>query len=130
MRGALRGGMMLAAATLLGTVVPAPSAAQWIDPDTCWTCQDTRLHAAAGALLDAGLLLPLAPRGFRDTVAKRLLVVGVIGLVYEVGQLSVAQSLGVAGTPGYGVSPKDVVADLAGAVAVEVVVALAKAVVR
>jgi hypothetical protein len=119
----------LAAAILLGSL-PRPIAAQTWDPDWCVTCQDTQLHAAAGALIDAGLHLPIAPKGFRDTVGKRLLVVGVIGLVYEVGQLSVAQSTGVAGTPGFGISPKDVIADLAGAVVVEGLVALGKVVLR
>jgi hypothetical protein len=117
-------------ATILLGILPRPIAAQWIDPDACWTCPDTRMHAAAGALIDAGLHLPIAPKGFRDTVAKRVLVVGVIGLVYEVGQLSVAQSTGVAGTPGFGIGWKDLVADLAGALAVEVVVALGKVVIR
>lgn len=109
---------------LLG--VPKVLKSQTWDPDTCWTCEDTRLHAVAGGLIDAGLHLPIAPKGFRDTIGKRLLVVGVIGLVYEVGQLSVAQSTGVAGQPGYGISPKDLVADMFGAVVVEGIILLIK----
>lgn len=115
----------LAALVLLAS----PVAAQTIDPDWCLACEDTQLHAAGGALLDLGLQLPLAPKGFRDTAAKRLLVVAVIGFVYEVGQWDVAHSAGLSG-PGYGISPKDLLADVAGAALVEAVVALAKAVVR
>ena len=127
MRGALRGGSALAAAILLGASVPAPTAAQsWIDPDWCLTCRDTQLHAAGGALLDLGLHLPIAPKGFRDTVGKRLLVVAVIGFTYEVGQWDVAHSLGVAGQPGMGIGLKDFLADLAGAAATELLVALAR----
>lgn len=120
-----RGWLVLLPLLLLAA---APAAAQRLfDPDTClWSCRDTQLHFLAGALLDAGLHLPLAPKGFRDTIGKRLLVVAVIGLVYEVGQQSVAASLGISGTPGYGISPKDLVADVAGAAAIELVVAFAR----
>ena len=126
MRGALRGWSVFAAAILL-VLWHRPIAAQVWDPDWCLTCADTRLHAAAGALLDAGLQLPLAPRGFRDTMGKRMLLVAVIGFTYEVGQLSVAQSTGVAGQPGFGIGPKDLLADLTGAAAMEGLVAICKA---
>lgn len=110
-------------------MLPTAGQAQRLDPDWCLTCTDTQLHAAAGALLDIGLQLPIAPRGFRDTAAKRLLVVGVIGLVYEVGQASIASDLGLDG-PGFGVGPKDWLADMAGAVLVEVLVAAGRAALR
>ena len=126
MRGAIRGSMIVAAAGLLGLSRPAPSTAQVLDPDWCLTCRDTQLHAAGGALLDLGLQLPIAPKGFRDTVGKRLLVVAVIGFTYEVGQWDVAHSLGVAGQPGMGIGLKDFLADLAGAAATELLVALAR----
>ena len=126
MRGAIRGSMIVAAAGLFGLSRPAPSTAQVLDPDWCLTCRDTQLHAAGGALLDLGLHLPIAPKGFRDTVGKRLLVVAVIGFTYEVGQWDVAHSLGVAGQPGMGIGLKDFLADLAGAAATELLVALAR----
>lgn len=114
----------LVAALLLTSAVPVT--AQILDPDWNITARDTRLHFAAGALLDVGLQLPLAPRGFRDTAAKRLLVVAVIGLAYEVGQQSIASSLGVSGSQGFGIGPKDLLADVAGAVAIELVIALGR----
>jgi len=91
-----------------------------MDPDLCWwTCEDTRLHLLAGVGLALILHLPLAPHAFRDTLGKRLLLVAVIGFVYELGQWDVAHSLGLAGTTGFGVSPKDLLANITGAVVVE-----------
>lgn len=130
MRGARpsRWGTMFAAATLLGASSPAPLAAQW-DPDWDWTATDTYQHAAGGALLDLAIRLPLVPKSFRDTAPKRLLVVAVIGFVYEVGQWDVAHSAGLSG-PGFGLSGKDLIADVVGALTVEGVIALGRAVMK
>ena len=104
---------------VLGTLVfllGAPLAAQRIDPDWCLTCRDSQEHFVAGAGVGIGarLILPKAKPW------QRILVTATIGLAYELGQEGVARNERLAGR-GYGVGPKDLLLDLAGAVLVELV---------
>jgi hypothetical protein len=95
---------------------PLPAAAQRIDPDWCLTCKDSRLHFVAGAAVGVGarLVLPKAKPW------QRILVTATIGLAYELGQEGVARNEGLAGR-GYGIGPKDLLLDVAGATLVELI---------
>ena len=129
MRGALRGWRLLAAATLLAASATAPLPAQgMLDPDHTWDA-DQWHHAAAGAALDVVMRGPwIAPAW--QTPPARVALVMTVGLAYEALQVYEARQSGRLGQEGYGLGVLDLAADLAGAVAVEALWALAKAVVR
>jgi hypothetical protein len=121
---------VLAAATLLAGSPVAPLAAQspW-DPDVTWDA-DQWHHAAAGATLDVVMRGPWITRSWRNRVAGRLVLVAVVGASYEVLQLYEARQTGRLGQEGYGFGPLDLAADMAGALTVEALLALARAVLR
>jgi hypothetical protein len=104
---------------ILGTLVlllGTPLSAQRIDPDWCLTCRDSQEHFVAGAAVGVGarLILPQAKPW------QRILVTATIGLAYELGQEGVARNERLQGR-GYGIGPKDLLLDVAGAVLVELV---------
>lgn len=98
----------------------APGAAQFLDPDSCWTCPDSREHFAAGAALDLAARVP-----FRKAW-QRVTATAVIGAVWEAAQWDAARGTDNAGKPGYGFSLKDLACDVAGALAVEGVALILK----
>jgi uncharacterized protein YfiM (DUF2279 family) len=103
-------------ALLLALLWAAPASAQWLDPDRCLTCADTWAHAGAGAGVSLGTQLVLPRAG----VVRRLLIVLAIGAAWECGQASATTQRG----RGYGFGLKDLAADLVGALAAEVAVAV------
>ena len=94
-----------------------PVAAQQMDPDSCWTCRDSREHFAAGAGIAVATRIVLP----KTSVVQRLLVVGTVALAYELGQESASRSAGVSGR-GYGLGLKDWALGVAGAAVVELVI--------
>lgn len=98
--------------------------AQFLDPDRCWTCADSRQHMAGGALLDAGL--QSLPRSWTltNTPGKRIALVAVAGMVYEAGQWDAHRGDGLNGHPGYGFGLKDAACNVIGAVVTEGLIAL------
>lgn len=79
------------------------------DPDRVLIAPDKAQHLASGALL-ANLMLAIGLSPLQ-TLAWSL----AIGATYEMGQLDIAHSLGVAGTPGYGFGLLDLAMDMLGA---------------
>lgn len=106
--------MKLALAFLL--LASPLSAQRLLDPDTCFTCKDSREHFAATALLDAGAQV-LFPKW--KPWQRVLLTGGLIGGVWEAGQMDAAHALGASGRPGFGFSFKDLACDILGAWAME-----------
>jgi hypothetical protein len=100
---------------------PSTAKAQWLDPDNCWTCQDSWHHFAAGSILDVVVRGPYVSKSWNNRAWKRVLLVAGIGATYEFMQLYEARQEGNIGQAGYGFSPKDLVMDIGGAVASEVV---------
>ena len=96
--------------------------AQWLDPDNCWTCSDSKQHFAAGAILNIAVRGPYVTKSWNNTAYKRILLVAGVGATYELLQYYEARQLGRLGKVGYGFSPKDLVLDVAGATATEVVI--------
>lgn len=103
-----------------------PVAAQFLDPDNCWTCADSRMHFAGGAVLDFGInALPYRWRkGWGDKAIKRVAVVTIAGAIFEAGQYDAVRGTPNAGHRGYGFGLKDLGCDFLGAVAGEVLTAL------
>lgn len=108
---------------LLGLLCFSPSItnAQLLDPDTCWTCSDSKQHFASGFVIDAGLHL-FPNWSLVNKPWKRVAVVAVIGAIYEAGQTDISYHQGVLGQPGYGFSLKDEALNIGGAIASEIVV--------
>lgn len=77
--------------------VPSVSRAQWLDPDNCWTCKDSREHFGAGAVLDLGLQALPNSWQVSNKPWKRVALVALVGAVYEAGQADVAHSQGLLG---------------------------------
>lgn len=102
----------LLAALLLLACSAAPVFGQFrFDPDYCWTCRDSRQHAAAGAAIDvAGQLV-----GWPKKSWQRVVLVTAVGAVFEVGEEEGTRGTEYAGRPGYGLGVKDLVCDVAGA---------------
>lgn len=109
----------LLAAVLAALLFAVPLRAQRIlDPDTCLTCWDSIQHFGSTAALDgaAQLVFP------KWKPWQRVLLTGVvIGGVYEAGQLDVAYNSGLSGQRGYGFGFKDLLCDVLGAVAAELI---------
>ena len=86
-----------------------------LDPDTCWTCRDSREHFASGAALDvaAHLVLP------RTKAWQRVVVVFALGAAYEAGQADIVRYTPYSGTRGFGFGLKDLALDVAGALVAE-----------
>lgn len=101
-------------------IAPAALEAQWLDPDTCWTCFDKQLHFAAGASIAIAVRGPWTAKNWKDTAVKRVALVCAVGAAYEVVQVAEAVAEHRSGT-GFGFSPLDLAADCAGAAAFELV---------
>lgn len=112
---------MKIALTLL--LVASPLAAQRIpvDPDWCWTCSDSQQHFVSSMGIDVGFhaLFP------KTTVWHRLGFSFVVGAVWELAQADVARSKQING-PGFGFGPKDLACDMLGALAGELLWAIAR----
>ena len=104
--------MKLALALLL---FATPLQGQWLDPDNCWTCQDSKQHFVSGALLDTGFhaIFP------RTRFWERIGLVTLTGVVWEFAQADVARSANLHGV-GCGFGFKDLALDMAGALVGEV----------
>lgn len=76
---------------------PTKSQAQWLDPDKCWTCVDSREHFGAGAAIDLGLQVFPNTWQVSNKPWKRVALVALVGAVYEAGQADVAHSQGLLG---------------------------------
>jgi len=111
-------GYAVAIAALLAALA-APAAAQYLDPDHCVTCRDKREHFAAGVGLDLLARGPWVARSFRDKPWKRVALTGVVATSWEVLEMFQARRDGTAGRPGYGFSPLDIAATVAGAATTE-----------
>lgn len=114
----------------LSAVAGSSVRAQLLDPDRCVTCFDTYGHAGAGAAIDALVRGPWITRSWRNTPVKRVAWAAAISSLYEaLGTVYIAASPDLElGAPGYGFSLKDIGAGIVGAVAVELIVGLGKAV--
>ena len=124
-RGALALLVLLLATTALalpaswiGDLRPAPDAAEY-----AVTAQRLARGASYTLPLPGRQAPPRYPFGFPALLAPAYWLPGA---TLQSGMYGVV-AFGVAGTPGFGISPKDLAADLAGAAAVELVVALGKA---
>lgn len=99
--------------------------AQWLDPDTCWTCKDKIVHAAGGAALNALVRGPWIAPGWRDTVVKRMAWVMALGcVVYELHDVYESHERGWLGKPGGGFGWLDCIAVGVGGLTTELVVRL------
>lgn len=101
-----------------------PAAAQWWDPDRCVTCRDKREHFVAGVGLDLLARGPWLAPSFRDRPWKRVALTGVVATSWEIIEAAQARRDGKAGS-GYGVSPLDIAATIAGAATLEAVTVVA-----
>lgn len=108
----------LVLAVLLALAATSQAEAQWLDPDSCWTCVDTREHFVGGAAV------AIASRPVLKKAWQRVAATAVLGAVYEAGQWDAHRADGLNGQRGYGFGPKDLVADVAGAVVSEGLVTL------
>lgn len=99
---------------------PTKTQAQVFDPDYCWTCLDSKHHFAAGVVLNIAARGPYVAKNWNDKAWKRVLLVAGVGATYEVMQYYEARQTGHLGEPGYGFGPKDLVMDVGGAIANEV----------
>lgn len=112
----MRRALLVAAALAL-----APGAARaqgfTFDPDRCFTCRDSREHAAAGAAIDVAAQVV----GWPKKPWQRVALVAAIGAVYEVGEEEGTRGTEYAGQPGYGFGLKDLACDVAGALVAELV---------
>ena len=97
----------------------SPTHAQYLDPDACLTCQDKREHFLAGAGLDLLARGPWVASSFRNTAWKRVALTTVVATSWELIETAQARRDGKAGQPGYGFSPLDIAATVAGAITVE-----------
>jgi len=111
--------MPLIASLSLALAAPKISQAQFLDPDKCWTCSDTREHFAGGAILDLAVRGPWVAESFRNRLWKREAMVCTIGATYEALQYFEAKANNKLGERGYGFSLKDLAADCLGALAME-----------
>ena len=112
---------------LLAFLLPCALPAQrLLDPDTCWSCKDSYWHASAGALLDVSMRAGYIASRWRRSAIKRVSLVLLVGAAYEGVETLSAWENKTIGQRGYGFGFKDLTCDLAGAVAVEVVVAIGK----
>lgn len=108
----------------------APAGAQFLDPDRDWTSFDKGQHVLAGAAIGSLVRGPWIADGWRDTALKRIAWAAVIGASYELSQYVEAEQAGTLGSPGYGFSLLDLTADIAGALAAELLVGLGRWVFR
>lgn len=111
---------------LLLLAAPAPAAAQLLDPDRCWSCKDSYYHAGAGAALDVAVRSGIIAKPWRSSPVKRVALVLFVGAAYEGVETFAAWENHQLGQRGYGFGFKDLACDVAGAVALELVVALGR----
>lgn len=104
--------------------LPSVGAAQWLDPDGCWTCRDKREHFVAGATVDL-LIRPLIKPSLQNVVSRILITCG-IGIAYEGVQLYEDHQSHRLGQRGFGFGIGDVMADCLGATAMEGVIQLGR----
>jgi hypothetical protein len=107
-----------------------PAAAQLLDSDRCVSCRDSYYHTAAGAALDVAVRTGVIAKPWRTHALGRVSLVILVGAVYEGVETFAAWENGQLGKPGHGFGLKDLGCDLAGALAVELVVALGRKVLR
>ena len=90
------------------------------------TCRDKMEHAAAGAAVGLVVRGPWFAESWRDHAWKRVGWVAVLGATYEYFQYLEHKAMGRLGNPGFGFSPLDIGADVAGAIALELVAGVGK----
>jgi len=95
------------------SVLPRRADGQFFDPDACLMCQDSREHLAAGAAIGT------ASRLILKKPWQRIAFTGAVGAAFELGQWDAHRGDGKNGTRGFGFGPKDLLMDVAGAVAAE-----------
>src|SRR5260221_3713 len=118
---------LAALALLLSVFTPRPAHTQkLLDPDWNFRTRDSYYHAAAGALLDVSMRAGYIAPSWRKSPVKRIALVVLVGAAYEGVETLSAWENHTSGTPGYGFGFKDLTCDLAGAVAVELMVAIGK----
>lgn len=100
------------AVTLALFVAPVHGQGFRFDPDTCWTCKDSRQHAAAGAAISVAAQAV----GWPKRAWQRVALVAAAGAVFEVGEEEGTRGTEYAGKPGYGFGLKDLTCDVAGAI--------------
>ena len=103
----------------MGLALTAPLEAQFLDPDSCWTCASSRQHFAAGAVIDLAWR-PLLRPGLNRPI-PRVLLTTAVGAIYEGMDYVEARVNGKLGRRGYGFGLIDLTLDVAGAVLVELV---------
>jgi opacity protein-like surface antigen len=116
---------LLALAVLAALATPA-SAQRLLDPDWNWHGRDSYFHATAGALIDVSMRAGYIAPSWRKSPIKRVALVVLVGAAYEGVETLSAWENKTSGTRGYGFGFKDLLCDAAGAVAVELVVAIGK----
>jgi hypothetical protein len=104
---------------VLALAVPRSGAAQLLDPDTCWSCRDTYAHAVAGAGINLAVRSGIIAESWRTSPVKRVGLVLLIGAAYEGVETLAAWENGQLGERGFGFGLKDLAADVAGALVVE-----------
>jgi len=118
---------LAALALLLGVFTPRPAHAQrLLDPDWDWHGRDSYFHAGAGALLDVSMRAGYIAPSWRKSPVKRVALVILVGAAYEGVETLSAWENSTSGQKGYGWGFKDLICDAAGAVAMELVVAIGK----
>jgi hypothetical protein len=96
------------------------SAQSLLDPDRCMSCRDKWEHAGAGAAVAAAVRVwP----GRHWQPWQRVAAVAALGFAFEAGQADDAMTSNARGKSGHGFSPRDLTADIVGAVIEEAVAA-------
>ena len=98
-----------------------PTYGQWLDPDNRWD-SDQIDHMIAGALVNVAVRGPYIAYNWRNTVAKRMAWVLVLGTIYEIKDLYEHDRMNWLGNPGAGFGLLDLVADVTGAAIAEVII--------
>jgi hypothetical protein len=118
--------LLLPAALGVAAAVPRAGAAQFFDPDNkilCWTCNSHGDHFAGGALTDAALhVMPFVKTSW-ETPGGRVAVVAVAGVGWELIDYAQCRQRRTCGRQDHGFGVIDLAYDVAGAAALELVIA-------
>lgn len=123
MLGRMRPALLGLALLCLPAALPAQ---KLLDPDWNWHGRDSYFHAGAGVLLDVSMRAGYIAPSWRKSPVKRVVLVVLVGAAYEGVETLSAWENKTSGTPGFGWGFKDLICDAAGAVAVELVVAIGR----